>query len=417
MKYSPLLCFCVAGLLSLVLTSCDMLSDDSPPGLSVNNDLTSLNTRVQIVNEPIRLSIADGQDITDGEVPAKGGQLGEDTFIHVANVKAPLDPFDNPLRATSIEIRANVAYVSYHTNGSPFGGAIDMIDVSRHERPEILSSVRFDEIDVNALEIERNGKHLWFTGGKDIGDEDVPDGHTGSVVGRIYIKHKAFREDDYKEATLPSYSGNDIVELNDDLFIASGGSGGGFFEVDAQSLELKNAVYSDFAKSIELGRHDIFGLTLANGSRAAFYKLDDQPGQLQASDTQIEVTPIDGKNVIERYGDVLYASLGSAGIKGFRLEPSDFSTVFEFKASGNDAANGVTVDNKYIYVANGTDGLYVATRPGNGSTRPEFVFNWYGGEGSANYVKTDGQYVIVANGTDGLNILRRKTVEADRTTP
>ncbi|MDZ7806118.1 MAG: hypothetical protein U5K71_03265 [Gracilimonas sp.] len=98
--------------------------------------------------------------------------------------------------------------------------------------------------------------------------------------------------------------------------------------------------------------------------------------------------------------------MGDQGVKGYKFNTGT-DPVYEFNPQGDDASNGVTVDGQYVYIANGTDGLFITTIARSGNKDPEEVYGWKSGSGSANFVKTDGKFIILANGTDGLNILRK----------
>ena len=68
--------------------------------------------------------------------------------------------------------------------------------------------------------------------------------------------------------------------------------------------------------------------------------------------------------------------------------------------------------NKFIYVANGADGLAVFTKPEIPGIAPELVFTWDMNEPNAapaNFIEVDGsqEWIVIAKGLGGTKILRR----------
>ncbi|MDZ7658788.1 hypothetical protein [Fodinibius sp.] len=387
------------------LGSCDILNNGSEDNqISVTDDLQKLNERVSIVNEPVELDTTSDQ--TSTAAMAKGNNH---TFTHVATVSSPLDGNGEPLSATSIEIRANKIYVSYHRNGNSYAGAIDIIDVKDESNPKITSLVEFTDTDINALEIEEDGKKLWYTGGRDVSKTDYnEETHKGAVVGKLKIDKDVF-EDYRKETPLPSYSGNALVDHSQQLYVASGATGGGFFELNKDDLSIINQFNVDFAKYIDWRKDDIIGLSLMNGEKAKFNIMDFKKDDMNGFETNFTVTPANGKNVIEHRAAITYGAFGNQGVKGYKFDGGGDPLVYEFDPQGEDVANAVSAHGNYVYIAHGTDGLIITTQARSPNKEPEGIYSWDNDdEASANFVKAAGKFVILANGTDGLKILKKE---------
>lgn len=405
LKYNVFLV--VFGFLGLAIGSCSLLSNEGGKSFfqSVNNDVESLNQRVQIINDDIVL------DSLKSKSSSISNALGGEKFIHVANVESP-EVNGEKLSATSIEIRANKVYISYHLNGSEYAGAVDIIDINDEENPKIVSSLISEDTDINALEIEENAKLLWITGGRDVGSSGHDlQGHGGAILGEKEIKKGVFESgsSSYREIPLPSFSGNDIVDYSRDLYVVSGATGGGFYQLDKGNLTITKRIDNNFAKSIDKRQDDIIGLNLMEDKRANFTIMDFKSDDITTYQTPFAVTPVDGKNALEHTAAITYVALGSQGVKGYKFNTSSDTPIYEFNANGEDVANGVTVDGRFVYIAHGTDGLFITTLPRDGKTDPEEVFNWKSNSSntaSANFVKTNGRYIILANGVNGLNILK-----------
>ncbi|MCH5215367.1 MAG: hypothetical protein J1F10_00385 [Muribaculaceae bacterium] len=114
--------------------------------------------------------------------------------------------------------------------------------------------------------------------------------------------------------------------------------------------------------------------------------------------TDCYVQPVDGKNVLAYYGNKLYACLGKGG-----LNINNEKTI-KFGEEGEEPVNGVALDEKYIYVACGSQ-----LRVLDINTQVE-VAKYCIPNKSANYIKLgviNGQkYIAVAFGQEGVQVFR-----------
>lgn len=390
----------IALCLLLGIIGCDIQQEQGfeDDRLKITNDVEALNSRISYVN----------QSITDQSGADKVLAKTQDEFVHLANVQSPTDQNGNVLSATSVFYHKQLAFVSYHLNGSEYGGAVEMFDLSDPENPEILSQILFDDTDVNAIVVDENTKKAWFVGGRDVDasgyDTEV---HKGAILAEIIFEDKKLTEN-INELPLPSFSGNAVVEMGQDVFATSGATGGGIFQVDKNDFEITESIFKSTTKYIDRRKDDIVGLSV-DGPNAKLYTIDFKSMSLDSLETGLDVLPKDGKNVIEHRDVITFAALGDKGVRGYDLNKQEES-VYSFNPNGSDVANGVTADAKYVFIAHGTDGLYI-TRKDKPNQELELITQWNDESGgSANYVKTDpsGKCIFVAKGTDGLNILLRK---------
>ena len=390
----------IALCLLLGIIGCDIQQEQGfeDDRLKITNDVEALNSRISYVN----------QSITDQSGADKVLAKTQDEFVHLANVQSPTDQNGNVLSATSVFYHKQLAFVSYHLNGSEYGGAVEMFDLSDPENPEILSQILFDDTDVNAIVVDENTKKAWFVGGRDVDasgyDTEV---HKGAILAEIIFEDKKLTEN-INELPLPSFSGNAVVEMGQDVFATSGATGGGIFQVDKNDFEITESIFKSTTKYIDRRKDDIVGLSV-DGPNAKLYTIDFKSMSLDSLETGLDVLPKDGKNVIEHRDVITFAALGDKGVRGYDLNKQE-EPVYSFNPNGSDVANGVTADAKYVFIAHGTDGLYI-TRKDKPNQELELITQWNDDSGgSANYVKTDpsGKCIFVAKGTDGLNILLRK---------
>lgn len=139
--------------------------------------------------------------------------------------------------------------------------------------------------------------------------------------------------------------------------------------------------------------------------------------------TDAVLSPVDGKDVIAIKGDDIWVCLGNGGVQHLKLSGNSISKVSEFvlkaqpqetlknwgmsqKEADSYCANGLAVDDKYVYVAHGGAGLIVLNKE-------DLTFvtrTRYNGGKSANYVKLSSetfstdQYIYVAYGMSNLQI-------------
>lgn len=395
-----LLTVSIAIALSIGIMGCELQQENvfENDRIRISNNVEALSSRINIVNQPI----------TGESGTAKVQAKTEDEFVHLANVASPQDQNGNVLSATSVFYHKHLAFVSYHLNGSEYGGAIEMFDLKDPDHPEIISQVLFDDSDINAIVVDENIKKAWFVGGRDVDasgyDTEV---HKGAVLGEIVFDDKELTNN-IRELPLPSYSGNAVVEMGQSVYATSGATGGGTFKVDKDNLEIEESMFESYAKYIDRRKDDIVGLSVA-GDNARLYTIDFKSMSINTYDTGLDVLPKDGKNVVEHRDVTTFVALGNKGVRGYDLNKQQ-QPLYVFDGYGNDVANGVTADAKYVHIAHGTDGVYITRKPESGQDL-EFITQWNDDSGaSANYVKTDpsGKCIFVAKGKDGLNILLRK---------
>src|SRR5260370_37742089 len=64
------------------------------------------------------------------------------------------------LQATSVSMVGNLAVVSYNLAGNPYGGGVDVIDISDKSHPVLTSEALFQNTDVSAVTTSGINVHL-----------------------------------------------------------------------------------------------------------------------------------------------------------------------------------------------------------------------------------------------------------------
>ena len=166
------------------------------------------------------------------------------------------------------------------------------------------------------------------------------------------------------------------------------------------------------AKFIDLNGDDMLTLNLdSRGTDAAGAEINVYPQNdyaLASPKTQFSenvITPVNGKNVARLDGNHIYVCLGENGFQRYTLNGQPDGN---FKLEGtNSLVNGMDYDDKYIYIAYGSEGLYVLDK----STLQVVASHIYSGGHSANYVKVVNGHIFVAYGKSGLQVFKLTEVK------
>ena len=270
--------------------------------------------------------------------------------------------------ATSISFNEDLVYVSWHANpetnmhyaqsnyspsvdsAEDFGGIVDIIHIDRYD----ITSSLFEQSMENS---EFKYNHILFS------DNVVYTAATSNKVGAAMSKIALtpaglFPElDNYKEVRVPltGYSANCVERIGNELVTISGYSKGGinkFALTDESNQEKKHIKGGDDYQGKYVYYHAANGkvVTLNNTSRGivTIYNSD------MVEETSFEVGaiyPEDGKNVCICDDEHIYVCKGQNGFGVYDYAGNRVG------GSGK-GANGVDVDDKFIYLAAG-DGLAI----------------------------------------------------------
>jgi WD40 repeat protein len=362
--------------------------------------------------------VNDTLDIFGGKASAinfKNNQTSEEdeTFTHIAEVASATDAQGRTLSATGVAIAKDRALVSYHLNGSKYSGAVELFDISDPNNLQILSKITFADTDVNDVTLSKDGDKAWITGGRKMSSSDYDkEGHEGAVAGEITIQGDSF-DTSIREVPLQSFSGNAVVQNDkEDRLYVTTGSTGGMYAIDIPSFNVVESVPEDYTKQLDIRKEMAVSLALGGEeSTAKLYMTDFKDDEVSSLDTGINVTPLNGKNVVDQGKDITYVALGSQGIRGYDFERSESEAeVYSFTGGTSGLASGVAADKYYVYVAHGSAGMYILEIPDNEDEGLRQIYKWDddGEVGSANYVGADKKNIFLAKGTAGLNIFKRE---------
>ncbi|KAB1064931.1 LVIVD repeat-containing protein [Salibacter halophilus] len=369
-----------------------------------NTDPDSIETsRVQVKNN----NFDDRITYHDEPVESTGKTSnGNASFNYVANVTSPVVN-GAVLSASGIAFQGNKAYISYHWNGAPsdYAGAIEVVDISQPTQPQIISAVYFTDTDLNEIYVQ--GNEVYTVGSRSLSNSGYdPNITSGAVVDVIRLQGGQLTNQ-VDEAPLPSYSGNSVFRKGNDLYVTSGNTGGGAFEVSLKNNQYLNITESDYYGYSKFGVDEgSMYVFLQGGPNAKLHVHNSnkfKPNNKTVINLANPTAPADGKAVldVDFSNQVAYVSSGSYGLHAYDLSSNSGNATQSFNPNGPGFVNGVANDNFYVYAAKGSDGLYILDK-NTFNVEAQFTYS-----GSANYVGTNGQNVFIANGTSGLKILSK----------
>lgn len=361
------------------------------------------------------------------------GCRAETGSVPVVEVLPPASTVTHKYSATGIAFKDNMVYLCWHSNPktnmdyaednfSPsveseedFGGIIDIININNYDITSSLfeQSMEDSEFKYNHIIYSDNKLYSATTNKK-----------VGAALSEIALtsdgKFPAMEQYEEIRVNLTGYSANCVERIGDELVTISGYSNGGINkfginDVSNQEKKFINQETDNFqGKYIHYNASKGKVVTL-NNTEKGIVTIYDASMNPETSFEVGAINPVNGKNVCVSDNEHIYVCKGQ---NGFVVYDYNGNKVGGSKKS----ANGVDVDDKYIYLAAG-DGLAVLDKnstyvdiDGNTYNRTIKKFH-YTGKGatsvtdettikqSANFVKKgpDGR-IYVAYGMYGLQI-------------
>ena len=342
------------------------------------------------------------------------------------------------ISATCVQTDGKNVYVSYHKRGNGHSGCIEMLTTTG-DVTTLKQFVRDHDnaIDFNHIALDKTNKRLYAVGNNKNG------GFLGFLClkddGTINCASQKMDDLDSIEIAHKNYLPLQIAMLWEaQLASKKGGKGG-----DGNCV-IVNGKYLDVASTYG---YEVFDNTLAEvratktAGRAkhlayapdgnTFYAIHYDGTQIVDSMTEVglklekfnksdvmmqspvrsvdanKVKPNNGKNAICVYDGKVYVCQSMNGL--YVYDANSGAQVGHYKENikssktGQDlaiCANGVAVDDKYVYVAYGTRGLVVLDR------QTLKKVGRFMGQRSANYVALANGYIYVAYGRDSLKVFK-----------
>lgn len=321
-------------------------------------------------------------------------------FTMISSVESP-KVNNRVLSATDVRIRNGYAYVTYHTNvDMVFGGGIEIINVNNKENPVLEKFVSFNDTEFNNIFLSAD--YAFLSGQRDLDESHYTANDTkGAIIGRFPLTSAGIGgESSYTETPIPGFSANSSYYLDNSgkLLAVTGGSIGAIAEL-SESLDFLSSESIAYGKSIDSDNSKIVML-IGGADEVELHILDMGGNQTEVFKLDLQMNPLDGKNVVVLDDNKAYIALSDAGLAVVDIRNGEI--VGKYNHGTSSLTNGVDVDSCFVYLANGSDGLVILHKEnlrhfGTIELPPA----------SANFVRVDGDMIYVANGRSGLNIIRK----------
>ena len=375
-----------------------------PDNVIVVNDPAALASRLERTHKVIGLVNEGGsqQQVTG---PNKPGDIGVQLTL-VGTVRPP-EVDGIVVQANDVEIYGHTAVIAYNTAGEVFAGAVQVVDFSHPEQPEILSEVLYRHADVNAVALL--GNHLYVGLAADdpslaspalLEELDL----TGATVTRTGLW-----------LDLPSWACTDLAVHGEGVVAAVGARDGGVAFVRRDSgLELVGFAPQFDARSVALDGDAAFGVGGGEG-RLMRHRL---PQMTTESDVAVDGYRNEAaKGTIEVYAGRSYLGAGDGGLQIHDADGAvlDALGCSKLTLAGDPAiVNAVTCIKHLAFVAAGPQGIEVVRLgryrwDGYASSETEGLrlLGQLGLEdgASCNMVKSKNDILVVAAGRGGAKLV------------
>ncbi len=368
---------------------------------------SSSKRHLTIVNSPAIIAPTQATDLNTED---------EYNWTYVANVE-PLEVSDIELSATSIALSESTAYVTYHKRGNVHMGALEFIDLSNPDEPESLGFIPFDGYDINAVTLDPYETNVvWVAGSSN---------KIGATLFKLNLT-ATYQLESYERINLSkalsgiSASANGIHVTNNYILVSAGRSFGGIIKIDRYDLSNMQATEFSGAKGVSGSSvRDIeyyASLAVDNQTEISIKQVESENLQLvyntSTSHHQSVDLPRDGKYELV-FSPVdsteLYFTAGSQGVRSVNILTGETIKETEVSLLPNGNTNSLSIDNQFIYLANGEDGVNIALREDaerTGIITPIFHWDLPVKPASVNFVTAQNGYVFVAKGLGGFHVLK-----------
>lgn len=353
------------------------------------------------------------------------------------------------ITATCIQPYNGKLYMSYHTRGNGHGGCIEVFETDNQKQTKLLQFLQDTDksLDFNHLMVDgkSSAPNLYVVGNYGYTNKDTgKQSDAGAMMARIDLKSNGLLNTEVKNigdaainpliiVPLENNQSNDedenaIVRDGDKLLVTSTR---GYEVYDPNTLELLSSKKTPGkAKHIALNNGEIATLyynervssteTPVAGTLEIFNTgADITSAKPEKSIAISEIAPNNGKNTIAIDGDNVYVCRSANGLTCYDKNTGAEKWTWQAPLTASTAkpqgyANGVTFDDKYVYLACGGYGLvvldknkmvdgkpavYAKTRV-TGITNEQGRIVW----NSANYVTLYNGLIYVAYGKNRLKV-------------
>ncbi|PZR19851.1 MAG: hypothetical protein DI539_12590 [Flavobacterium psychrophilum] len=402
MKINLLRLSALAAIMFMVSCTHD---DDRPSGdgIQLNSDSQTLTTRVKYDNAGV-LSMRD-EGGASGRTDQTAGTL---PLVLVAEV-APPTYNGTTLKATHVAINGNYAYVSYNIEGEAYGGAIDVINISNPNTPQLVVQAMLPNTDVSSVRFDSGV--LYIAGARSTAA--FPTAGTAAFSGVMPL-NGGLVTTTLNQTSLAGNTGTSVTSSTSKYYAVSGNNGS-LYQLNKTSNAVEMTI--PLADLRAVGYNDNKIVVLSGTQGVKVYNANGLTQLLSfptSQDVQNAKRTIDFLGTTSLLVSEGYNGLGvyniATGVKTQTIPvPTNVSGV-----SANDiTTNAVSVNNSNVFVANGGAGMYIYKNTNS-------VLSFLGsislsGNSSCNYLTSSGDYIFAAMGNGGLKIVKMVSSTVDCT--
>lgn len=376
------------------ITSCN--SDDNVgPGnenekIIINSDIQSLNKRIKYDNS----GVLDVVTATAGKnTPVQAAAI---PVVLVAEVTPPVYA-GKTLKATHVAINGDYAYVSYNTEGEAYGGAVDVINISNPNTPQLVVQAIFPNTDISAVSYE-NGK-LYIAGAAS--KDAFPAISSPGFVSAMTLNNGLLTTN-YVQTQLTGNVATSVTSVGNRYYAVSGGAGD-LVALDKNTNQIQATIPVADLRAVGQNSNKIVVLSGTTG-----VKVYDAATMVPQNTFSTSVDVQGAKRTIDFLGNNLLVSEGYGGLgvynyaTGSKLQTVAVPTNVSGVDNSDITTNAVSVNNQNVFLANGGAGLYIYKNENQ-------ALNFVGSiamNGSCNYTMSKGDYIFAAMGNGGLKIAK-----------
>lgn len=408
-----------AGLSSLLLLSC---VDSTGPGnqdngrISIVNNAGTLASRVTYLDDSIPIDSV-GVGYPSAPLPLGAPPIARAPAVTAASYQLKLRAeVASPsiggqvLQATSVSIVGNLAIVSYMMVGSPYLGAVDVIDISNQQHPVLVSEALFQNTDVSA--VTSAGSNVYVA--EATGDTGFA---SPAVFEVMQLQGNNLVLAGNQRRALSSFVGTSVAASGSKAY-ATSGNGGGLFVLNPSTLATIDSIPLHDARWVTVGGGKVVVVQGTPGQIAVYNESNMSPAGTfpfpgaSIAESKSQAVIVGGKAFIAA-GDsgvqVLSASTGK--IVGYVARPNPDSLGL---SPAVVVTNAVAADENLLFISNGEAGVYLAegsqffSATGSEVTQTISMKGRlrFGNLQSVNHVAYQSKYLIIAAGLGGLKIVQ-----------
>jgi len=387
----------------LLVVSCSdetsIFIDEQQNSIQEVNDAVALAGSVSFENAGV-LDIAVDENYS-GKRTSKSAEepAGNYPMVLIGQVNPPTFGPITSLTAAHVYVQDDYAYVAYNTAGDDYAGAIDIVDVTDPNDPQLTSRVVYTNADINSLQF--NNGFLYAVGGLDATASFTAS--SNSFITKIPVFSGVMDTDaGVIYGFQPGDNATDIAIDGNEAYVTSG-KDGSITIYDTKDLDVKKEESFSDLRSLAFYENRIALLDATLGIRV----LDDN----LKSKKEISIDTDFGlytKRTVAFDGEKIIVAEGT---KGAGVYSYDSGTLLQYipiiidplvPPIGDIVNNAVAINKDMVLMANGGAGLSVSEDTGD-LTDPYGVIQL---NGSINFVQTKGDYAFAASGQEGLQIIK-----------